>query len=185
MIRSEIRTIIASITPFDALEATHQMQALDWIDSGAGLFRVRKPATPDPHLVSYFIVIDRTAGKLLLVDHKKARLWLPSGGHVEPNEHPQVTVTREVVEELNMQASFLSERPLFITITETVGVTAGHTDVSLWYVLLGDASTSMQFDAHEFFGVQWFTPDEIPYERADPHLRRFVTKLNAMLDNRS
>ena len=183
MIRSEIRTIIESINPLDALEATHQAQALDWIDSGAGLFRTQKPATPDPHLVSYFIVIDRAAGKILLVDHKNARLWLPSGGHVEPNEHPLVTVEREVVEELNMQASFFSETPLFITVTPTVGVTAGHTDVSLWYVLLSDADVPIQFDEHEFFGVRWFAPDEIPYARADPHLQRFVMKLNLVLDN--
>ena len=179
--RSEIRTIIESINPLDALEEAHRAQALAWIDSGAGLFRVQKPATPDPHLVSYFIVFDRVVGRILLVDHKNAQLWLPSGGHVEPNEHPKVTVEREVVEELNMQASFLSEMPLFITVTPTVGVTAGHIDVSLWYVLLGDAATPIQFDEHEFFGVCWFDPDEIPYERADPHLRRFVMKLNAML----
>ncbi len=45
--------------------------------------------------------------KLLLVDHKKAGLWLPSGGHVEIDEHPQTTVQREVREELGIEATFL------------------------------------------------------------------------------
>ncbi|MFI5343447.1 MAG: NUDIX domain-containing protein [Chlamydiales bacterium] len=38
-----------------------------------------------------------------LVDHKKANLWLPAGGHVEPNEHPRETVKREILEELSIQ----------------------------------------------------------------------------------
>ena len=43
-----------------------------------------KPDVPPKHLVSYFALVDERRGKLLLVDHKLAGLWLPSGGHVEP-----------------------------------------------------------------------------------------------------
>lgn len=180
--RSQIRSIVESLIPFDELEAGHRTWVLEWIGSGAGLFRVRKPATPSPHLVSYFVVVDRETSKLLLVDHKNACLWLPSGGHVEPDEHPRVTIEREALEELRVEASFLFDAPLFMTVTDTVGLTAGHTDVSLWYVLMGDSSAPMTFDDAEFLSVRWFTPEEIPYERADPHLQRFVQKLSATLD---
>ena len=40
------------------------------------------------------------------MDHKKAELWLPSGGHVEIDEDPTDTVTRECMEELSVAADF-------------------------------------------------------------------------------
>ena len=47
----------------------------------------------------------------------------------------QTTVKREAIEELGIEANFFLRDPLFLTITQTVGPTAGHTDVSLWYLL--------------------------------------------------
>ncbi|MFK7800882.1 MAG: NUDIX hydrolase [Anaerolineae bacterium] len=175
--RSQIRTLIENIIPVDALEAEHQSQVLGWIDSGAGLFRVEKPATPSPHLVSYFVVFDAQANQILLVDHKKAQLWLPSGGHVEPDEHPKITAEREALEELNLKANFLFEKPIFVTVTETVGLTAGHIDVSLWYVLKHNSADPLNFDEDEFNQIKWFDLDKIPFEKAEPHLKRFIKKL--------
>ena len=56
----------------------------------------------------------------------------------------------------------------------------GHTDVSLWYLLRGDSSRAIEFDRGEFHSVRWFGFDEIPFERSDPHMRRFVSKLRAL-----
>lgn len=180
--RSEILSLIENIDPFDELEAEHRLKALKWINSGRGLFRLQKPATPDPHLVSYFVLFDSNARKILLVDHKQAQLWLPSGGHVEPNEHPKATVERECLEELGITANFLFDEPIFITITKTVGLTAGHTDVSLWYVLRGDSGKPINFDQDEFHTVNWFELDRLPFDRAEPHLKRFTLKLLEQLN---
>src|SRR5687767_6375732 len=90
--RAVVRAELEAIVPFDALESEHLSDALDWVDSGAELFRVAQPATPPKHLVSYFAVVD--SEHILLVDHKNAQLWLPAGGHVEPLEHPRATVER-------------------------------------------------------------------------------------------
>lgn len=179
--RNQIYSLVEKLNPFDELEAEHRQQALKWIGSGTGLFRTQKPATPNPHLVSYFVLYDSEANKILLVDHKKAQLWLPSGGHAEPNEHPKTTVERECVEELGITADFLFGDPIFITVTETVGLTAGHTDVSLWYVLKGDSADPLSFDKEEFFSVQWFHFDKIPYAKADLYLKRFIKKLGKLL----
>ena len=126
------------------------------------------------HLVSYFAVIDD--GHVLLVDHRNARLWLPSGGHVEPGEHPRATVARELQEELGFEAPHPIEAPLFVTVTETVGLTAGHTDVSLWYVVRASRHQDINFDDTEFEGVRWFAFDEVPFERTDPQMKRFLAK---------
>ncbi len=52
-----------------------------------------------------------------------------------PAEHPYRTVLREADEELGIVAKFLIDVPLMLTSTKTVGLTAGHIDISLWYVL--------------------------------------------------
>lgn len=118
---------------------------------------------------------------MLLVDHKQARLWLPTGGHVEIDEDPKETVKRECVEELNSEVEFYFADPIFITSTVTVGLTAGHTDVSLWYVLKGNHQGYYEFDLGEFNDIRWFGLDEIPFETSDPHMRRFVKKLESIV----
>jgi 8-oxo-dGTP diphosphatase len=175
-----IAEIVAAIEPLDELEREHRDRTLEWIRSDAPIFRIKKPDVPPMHLVSYFALIDEQRGKVLLVDHKLAGLWLPSGGHVEPGEDPRATVVRELAEELSLVADFMQPGPLFITVTRTVGGDGGHTDVSLWYLLRGDSTSAIEFDRGEFHGVRWFGFDEIPFERSDPHMRRFVAKMRAL-----
>jgi SAM-dependent methyltransferase len=176
-IRSAIVDVVSAIVPFDRLEEEHVDFVKNWIASGAELFRGSKPDHPQIHLVSYFIVIDQRSNQFLLVDHKKALLWLPPGGHVEVNEDPKDTVRRESKEELGIEADFLFEEPVFLTVTNTVGNPPPHTDVSLWYVLKGNKDDQLAYDAAEFHQIGWFNRQEIPFERADPHLKRFIDKI--------
>jgi len=87
LIRSEIDRIIKLIVPFDKEESMHVSCTLDWLASGSEIYRIIKPANPETHLVSYFILVDVVNHKILLVDHKKVHLWLPPGGYVEIDEH--------------------------------------------------------------------------------------------------
>lgn len=175
--RALIRAELAAIDPLDGIEQDHLADALAWVDSGADLCRVARPATPPKHLVSYFAVVD--GDRILLVDHRNARLWLPPGGHVEAGEHPRTTVARELEEELGLRAAHDIDAPLMVTCTTTVGLTAGHTDVSLWYVVHAPGTQALTVDRSEFESVRWFHFQEIPFERSDPHLRRFILKLGA------
>lgn len=181
-IEKQIHTDITGLAPFDKIEQAHKEDVLDWIASGAPIFRVKKPDTPPKHLVSYFVLVDPEHKSILLVDHIKAQLWLPTGGHVAKNEHPAVTVRRESLEELNQEAIFLHNniKPFFVTVTTTVGLTPGHTDVSLWYLLRGGIHSFINFDRSEFGDIEWFTFKEILESDPvifDPHLQRFTKKL--------
>lgn len=176
-LRAEIRAIVSSIEPADTTEADHQADVLAWIDSGAELFRKVSPATPPKHLVSYFLLFDEAEQQVLLVDHRKAGLWLPSGGHVDPEEHPRDTAHRELTEELGVSLPLLTPGPLFVTVTPTQGVIEPHIDVSLWYVFRASCQTKFDYDTREFHTVRWFHLDELPLERTDPHLARFREKL--------
>ncbi|MDJ0939159.1 MAG: NUDIX hydrolase [Woeseiaceae bacterium] len=173
--RAAIREEVELIQPLDGLEQETKLDVLAWIDSGAELCRLEKPATPPKHLIAYFAVVD--GEHILLVDHINAELWLPTGGHVDPGEHPRDTALREAQEELSLAGEFLKEGPVFVTITETVGKTAGHTDVSLWYVLRGDRSINLEFDETEFCDANWFHKDNVPLDRTDRHMSRFLKKL--------
>lgn len=177
--RARLRAELQAIRPWDEMERLQLAQTLAWVASGAPLCRTAKPATPPKHLVAYFVLVD--AGHVLLVDHRNARLWLPSGGHVEPFEHPRQTVVRELEEELGLAIDEAEVGPpRFLTCTTTVGLTAGHEDVSLWYVLRGDRRAPLPaFDAGEFEAVRWFGFDELPLGRSDPHMGRFLAKLQA------
>jgi len=181
-VRASIENTIRGITPLDSIESQHIAETLQWINSGEQLFRVQKPDIPAKHLVSYFVLLDQVQQKILLVDHKKACLWLPSGGHVEIDELPHVTVQRECEEELGIKANFYCSEPIFLTSTITVGLTAGHTDVSLWYVLNGDADAPLIFDKEEFNSVKWFDFIDIPFEQSDPYMQRFMQKLKSHKD---
>ena len=185
-IRRHIRDLVAGIEPYDDLERQHITETLAWIDSGAPLFRIKSPDEPPIHLVSYFALVDPKHQSMLLGDHIKAQLWLPSGGHVHEGEDPADTVRRESREELSKDATFLRgyTRPLFLTSTVTQGLVPGHTDVSLWYVLRGSVHEYIHYEKRELQDVAWFTFDEILSSDPiifDPHLHRFVRKLREWL----
>ena len=180
--RSAIRAVIAAIEPFDEVEATHRIEALAWVDGGAPLHRLAKPATPPEHLVSYSLLLDVERQMALLVDHRLAGLWLPTGGHVEPGEEPVDTARRELEEELGVRPPFhpvSGSRPFFITRTRTRGQ-GEHTDVSLWYLFAGSSDEAITADPDEFIDAAWWPLANVvhgPSTRFDPHLPRLVSKL--------
>lgn len=173
---------VEGIAPYDEIEQAHQQDITQWLKSGTNPFRLKKPDTPPKHLVSYFVLVDPDHKSILLVDHIKAQLWLPPGGHVKFNESPENAVIREAEEEFGIPTIFLrnNKKPFFVTVTQTVGLTPGHTDVSLWYLLKGSIHDKLQYDRSEFTDVEWYTFDEILETDPlifDPNLQRFTAKV--------
>ncbi|MEV0616995.1 NUDIX domain-containing protein [Nonomuraea sp. NPDC050404] len=185
-LRSGLIELLEGIEPWDERERAHLATAAEWIASGAQLYRVRKPDVPDMHLVSYFVAFDETSREVLLVGHRAAGLWLPSGGHVEPMEDPWDAVVRECAEELRIPAvpsEVSGRKPFFLTVTQTRGQ-GRHTDVSLWYVLRSAVGEITSFDEDEFEAIRWLPLHQVlaePEDTLDPHMHRFTGKLMAAL----
>lgn len=65
---------------------------------------------PDPkHFTASGFVL-HPEHKILLVHHRKLKVWLYPGGHVEPNETPDACVVREILEETGIDARILGRR---------------------------------------------------------------------------
>lgn len=182
-VRASTRHLVAGLEPHDDLETEHRSVVLDWIDSGAPIWRTEKPATPPMHLVAYSVVIDPATNHVLLVDHRSARRWLPTGGHVEPGEHAAVTARRELTEELAIEPRphpAWSDTPVLVTVTTTVGIDTPHDDVSLWFAFTTSIDTPLRPDPGEFADARWWPVDDVRHgddTRFDPHLPRFLAKV--------
>ncbi len=183
-LKTMITALVSGIEPTDDLGCEHRRNVLSWLAGTDDIFRRVKPLTPSPHLVSYFLLVDRPAGSVLLCHHRLSGLWLPTGGHVEPGEHPLDTVRREAVEELGVTAQFdaaCGDRPFFLTMTKTVGPPVmRHVDVSLWFALAGRVGQSLRPDQREFVQVRWWTVAELrraSLDRFEPHLLRALDAL--------
>jgi 8-oxo-dGTP pyrophosphatase MutT (NUDIX family) len=179
-----VHELVAALSPFDALEAGHITGTLRWLESTDDVFRRAKPATPPRHLVSYAAVLDPHTFDVLLVDHLNARLFLPPGGHVEPEEHPAAAARRECREELGIDSPIAlgAGNPTFLTVTTTIG---RDTDVSLWFIIEGSRDMQLTIDEVEFRGVRWWSLPEVTSadgKAFDPHFQRFMRKAVASLE---
>ena len=188
--RTKLLALLAHIQPLDSTEQLVATQAAEWVRSEAELYRLDYAGRPDPHLVVYCVLIDQHRKQILLMDHIKSGLWLPTGGHVEPEEDPRGAVLREMAEELGvsiLQAAIPAAAPLFVTSTRVRGEHE-HTDVSLWYVVHADATVTISPDPAEFRGYRWIDFDEVAEMKPstlDVAMERFMRKLTAAWGNYS
>jgi len=96
------------------------------------------------HLTATGFVVD--SGRVLLHWHRKNQLWLPFGGHFEPNEDPVQTVLREIEEESGLRSELLVPPatfgvtnlpvvapPVVILVEPTTDGTTEHEHVDLIY----------------------------------------------------
>ena len=106
--------------------------------------------------------------KLLLHHHRKLGLWLPCGGHVEPNEIPDDAAVREVREEAGIAVTLVGEhaisapgprqlvRPRGVQLE---AIAPGHEHVDLIYFARPVEPYDGLLDGNEE-GLGWYGPDE-------------------------
>jgi len=100
--------------------------------------------------------------------------------YVEAGEHPRDTIIREMKEEFGLDADLLFPNPCFMAAVETVGLTAGHIDVGLWFLARGDSSKLPSFDPAEFRSIKWCSLAEIATLPTDKNMGRFLKKLKGL-----
>ncbi len=142
-------------------------------------------------------LIDFTVGayivfqhKVLLVDHKKLKMWMPIGGHIELNEHPIQAIIREIQEECGLTVELIGSNvppapmleggvepllaPMYMDIHD---ISETHRHVGLVYFAKATTDT-VKLAEQEHNSIRWFTKEELedPANNVYPYVRFYATK---------
>lgn len=152
-IRASYIEAIQTITPHDELEGRDVEKTLEWLRSASAL---NKPHNMDEHLGVLAVLLSPDRLHTYLLNHKKAQLWLPPGGHVDIGKKLHECAVDETREELGIEEpKLVLETPIFLTRTLTQGKNAGHIDVTSWYVLEADREAIMHIQEKEASESGW------------------------------
>jgi 8-oxo-dGTP pyrophosphatase MutT (NUDIX family) len=118
-------------------------------------------------IVSVYIVNN---DKVLLVDHKKLKLWLPIGGHIELNEDTDEALFREVKEECGLKIKVLGTKPdiqsagtKFLYAPKFLDlhkISDAHKHVGLIYFAESE-SDRFVFNKEEHNDIKWFSEEDL------------------------
>lgn len=123
--------------------------------------------------------------KVLLIYHKKLGVWLPPGGHIDPNETPTEAVIREAFEETGLEVEILKEENVWIdrwnaksferpymclleNIPEHKGVPA-HQHMDLIY-LARPIGGELKENPQETLGIRWFSWKDLETLKPDKEI---------------
>lgn len=156
--RSYIDTIV-SIPTHNKREVDEITKAIQWLRTSPAL---NKPYNTEQHLGVLSIILSQTNEETFLIHHKKAKLWLPPGGHVDLGQTLNDTASRELEEELGItNPIMILNHPVYLTHTLTQGTNAGHIDLTSWYVFEGDNSITYKVQEKEASNGTWTPIKEI------------------------
>ncbi|MGB9666534.1 MAG: NUDIX hydrolase [Candidatus Cryosericum sp.] len=147
---------------------------------------------PKHFTASGFVLRD---DRILLVNHRKHRVWIYPGGHVEPNETPDEACLREIFEETGVHCRIVSPRDdtlgepdvvevlhvPWMVLCERIppGAEPEHCHIDFAYVCepLPGEGAYLTEDTRETEGIGWFTLEETASLSLFPDFRRQIAKL--------
>ncbi|MFH0969220.1 MAG: NUDIX domain-containing protein [Patescibacteria group bacterium] len=108
--------------------------------------------------------------RVLLVDHKKLKLWLPIGGHIELNEDTDQALIREIKEECGLKVEILSKKslpdkkhikflylPSFLDIHQ---INDEHRHIALGYIAKSKTD-KIKLRKSEHNNIRWFSKKDL------------------------
>ncbi len=137
------------------------------------------------HFTVAVFVVDR--GRVLLLQHRALRRWLPPGGHVEPGEIPDDAARREVREEAGLAirlprgpAGIVPGGPLLLAQpagiqVETIGPGHEHIDL-VYFAALEPGTPAAPRGNCESTRIGWFGPDEWDELGVDEEIKAWCWK---------
>lgn len=145
------------ITPDICSSADVYERAIERLKDG----RLTKDEDPISHFCTHFAPYDSSDDTVLLVDHKRAKTWIFTGGHVDKGETLLQTLNREIKEELGIDAFYTTlPRPFLLTRKDIVNdgrPCLEHFD--LWF-RMDVAKENVRIDMDEFHAFRWTSYEE-------------------------
>lgn len=128
-------------------------------DNAEACFRSSVPG----HLTATMMVTNPSRDAVLLTLHRRFELWLPPGGHCEPNDaSPLAAAAREATEETGIAGLVVDPEPLHLRVIQPVtcslGVSTRHLDIRF----LAIAPDTEPATSPESLDVAWFPTDALP-----------------------
>ena len=141
---------VSRIDPIDAREETSKEQLLE----GLAMPQPFSEHADPMHVTASAIVIGSSG--VLLHFHKKLRLWLQPGGHIEEGEAPWEAAPREVWEETGLRAVTRDgDGAIFHVDVHAAGA---HTHLDVRYLLFAEGTPAPPPGESQL--VRWFSWDE-------------------------
>lgn len=174
-IRESYIQAISAISPCDEIEAKDIEKTLKWLESAE---HVNKPHNMDEHLGVFSVILSEDRKQTFLLNHRKAKLWLPPGGHVDLGQKLDECAVMEVEEELGMkEPKLIIDIPVFLTRTLTQGTNAGHIDVTAWLLLEGEVHSTFEIQEKEASQSGWIQIEELLQTAELSNLHRGFKKI--------
>ncbi len=123
-----------------------------------------------------FVVKDK---KVLLTWNKKCNIWIPIGGHIEPNELPCDSVIREAKEESGLDIEIVSlnkaktaniAQPIQINLDH---IKEDHKHINLMYFAKVKGGQMMK-ESDEGTALKWFSLEEVEKENLLPNIKEWA-----------
>lgn len=109
------------------------------------------------HFCAFIVPIHRPSESVYIGHHIKADIWIPPGGHIEPDEDPVETVIREAGEEIQYTPDHAQIRLFDFTIVPIDGRPDCKTHYNLWYLIDMPEKVEFKYDTREFYQAGWHT----------------------------
>jgi 8-oxo-dGTP pyrophosphatase MutT (NUDIX family) len=166
MTLSLVQLIQRDITQFEPIDERTRASKERILFDIAALPRPFDEHADPTHLTASAIVVGEEG--VLLHFHKKLRMWLQPGGHIEANETPWDAALREVLEETGLRAVAVGskERLLHIDVHQA----GAHTHLDLRYLLCASGTPAPPEGESPL--VRWFWWKEAMARRSGPSLRQ-------------
>ncbi|AKU19135.1 hypothetical protein VV02_20050 [Luteipulveratus mongoliensis] len=136
---------------------------------------------PRDHMTASVVVLDHRLERVLLTLHKKARLWLQLGGHLEPADGTvHAAAAREAREESGIED--LDVRPRLAQLhhhqlTASFGHCRSHLDLRFVAVAAPGAEPVISEESED---LRWWPVDRLP-QPTDPDMGDLVSAARAAL----
>lgn len=133
--------------------------------------------------------------EILMIYHKKLNVWLPPGGHIDPNELPDVAVLREVLEETGIEADLFRkkidelitsenckelQRPFAILLEDIDGFST-HNHIDMIYICLAKTEKLVPQQL-EIGDIGWFSIEQLMELKTFENVKKIVLKAHSYME---
>ena len=170
---------IATLTPFDETEFSHQQAMLSFVERHDDFY---KRTLVTGHITGSAWIINPAHTHALMLHHKKLDRWLQPGGHVEQEVDVLDTALREAREETGISDLRVVKDAVFDIDIHTIPENRKereHQHYDIRYLLEAELN-AIPAASDESNDVKWFTLDEIATINDDASIQRMIAKTIAL-----